>query len=188
MDEKFAYEQDISQNYGSNLSKASLARRIIAYIIDSIILLVLLTIILMILIFAGVFVMPQLTVGISRFRRPESLMALSLVYGLELIYFTYFESRKSSGATPGKRLVSIKVMNRYGDLASLEKSFLRNLLRLIWFIPCIGLIILIIDIVLIADKDQRIGDTLAGTYVIKKEERLEKEIQEPASTEYMKYT
>jgi len=86
---------------------------------------------------------------------------------IHLAYFTFLESEKGGGATIGKRVLDIKVVDEYGKKVDLVTSFIRNIVRWLWQIPCIGLIILIIDVVLIADSDQRIGDRLASTYVVK---------------------
>ncbi len=98
-----------------------------------------------------------------------SVLYLFFVNGLILAYFTIFESKKGWGATPGKRLMNIKVVNDYGRKISIGASFLRNLLRFIWSIPCIGIFIIIIDVLLVAEKDARIGDMLAQTAVIKQQ-------------------
>lgn len=70
-------------------------------------------------------------------------------------------------ATPEKKFVNIEVDAELRDV-TFFKSFLRNITRVLWSIPCFGLIILGINILLISDKDRRIGDYIAGTRVVKK--------------------
>jgi len=170
VDQEFS-QQDFGLSYTTPVNNASLISRIIAYIIDSIILLVFTMVIILILVFLGILTLGLLTdidfqFGLWMFRGFEILILGPIIYGLELVYFTIFESDEGWGATPGKKLLNIKVVDEYGNQISLGNSFVRNLLRLLWFIPCIGLIILLIDIVLIADSDQRIGDKVAMTDVV----------------------
>ncbi len=170
VDEGFS-QQDFGISYTKPVNNASLISRIVAYIIDSIILLVLSVIMILILVFLGIMTFGIFTdidsqFGLWMFGGFEILILGPIFYGLELIYFTIFESDDGWGATPGKKLLNIKVVDEFGNQISLGNSFVRNLLRLLWFIPCIGLIILLIDIVLIADSDQRIGDKVAMTDVV----------------------
>ena len=82
---------------------------------------------------------------------------------LWLVYFTYFEG--TSGQTPGKKFGHIKVLKSDGTSCDFGAALVRNLLRIIDSLP----FIYILGIILIAatDKHQRLGDMLAKTIVVK---------------------
>ncbi len=79
-----------------------------------------------------------------------------------LLYFTYFEG--TSGQTLGKRLVSIKVVKENGKKMTYADAFIRSILRIVDGIAAylIGFIV-----VLASEKKQRVGDMAAGTLVVK---------------------
>lgn len=79
-----------------------------------------------------------------------------------ILYFSYFES--TSGQTPGKRAMGIKVTKEDGSKASFGDALVRTILRIIdgIFIYILGLII-----ILVTEKKQRLGDILARTVVVK---------------------
>ena len=83
---------------------------------------------------------------------------------LPAVFFLYwfFQDGLKSGQSFGKRMLSIRVINsKDGTSCTYRKSFLRNLLLLI---PIINFI----DIgFMFGKKQQRLGDMLAGTYVVK---------------------
>jgi len=155
---------------GSRFNYASTLRRIGAYIIDMILLLILTFLLFLVFFFSGfvsweILVEGEPTSLFPGFFFPFYLVGISSI--IDLIYFTILESKKGWGATIGKKVLDIKVIDEYGRKIDLGTSFVRNIARLLWQIPCIGFIILIIDVVLMADSDQRIGDRLASTYVVK---------------------
>lgn len=159
---------------GSRFNHASTLRRIGAYIIDSIIL----WFILMVL-FLGFYLLGVVSLGAfmeiasdnitSSFFRTSYLFLVGLGAVINLTYFTFLESEKGGGSTLGKRFLNMGVVDEYGEKVAFGPSFIRNLARILWQIPCIGFIILIIDVFLIAESEQRIGDWLANTYVVKEE-------------------
>jgi uncharacterized RDD family membrane protein YckC len=70
-----------------------------------------------------------------------------------------------NGKTPGKRIASIKVIRDGGFPVEVTSSFIRNLIRIVDFIP-FYYFTGIISIVLNKNK-KRLGDIVAGTIVIK---------------------
>ena len=70
-----------------------------------------------------------------------------------------------NGKTPGKRIASIKVIRDGGFPVEVTSSFIRNLIRIVDFIP-FYYFAGIISIVLSKNK-KRLGDIVAGTMVIK---------------------
>jgi len=82
---------------------------------------------------------------------------------LWLIYFTYFEG--TSGQTIGKKFAHIRVVKEDGPRCDFGSALIRSILRIVDSLPTLY----ILGIILIAatDKRQRLGDMLAKTVVIK---------------------
>lgn len=94
-------------------------------------------------------------------------MALGLfmlvVFLTEWFYGAFFET-VFSGRTPGKMLVSLRVVREDGAPASLPDFVLRNLLRGVDYLPGVfgvALVVMTLD-----RKLRRVGDLVAGTVVV----------------------
>ncbi len=171
MKQDYTYQQPTGGQSYSPINPASTLRRIAAYIIDIILIGLIQGLIIGILFFMGffsfqMFLQPS-SPGFGSFFGGLQLAFTSLSAIIQLGYFTLMESEKFSGATLGKKLLSIKVVGENGKEVDIEPSFIRNLARLLWSIPCVGFIILIVDVILIHEDGQRIGDRIADTYVVK---------------------
>jgi uncharacterized RDD family membrane protein YckC len=79
------------------------------------------------------------------------------------LYFVLFEG--VSGATPGKKLLGLRVVSEDGGRAGLARSLLRNILRIVDGLPTLG----IVAAVLISTSDERarFGDRVAETRVVR---------------------
>lgn len=90
------------------------------------------------------------------------LMLLAF-FGLEWLYPVVFEVWK--GATPGKRAMGLAVVHDDGTPIGLPASMIRNLLRVVDFLPLlygVGLVAVLLD------RDfRRLGDLAAGTLVLR---------------------
>jgi uncharacterized RDD family membrane protein YckC len=87
-----------------------------------------------------------------------------LMFALWILYFTYFEA--TSGQTLGKRLLGIRVIStRTGRPPDLGNSLIRNVLRIIDWLPAFYL--LGFFVALISGRKQRMGDLAAGTIVVR---------------------
>jgi uncharacterized RDD family membrane protein YckC len=79
-------------------------------------------------------------------------------------YFVFFEWRWA-GATPGKRLFGLRVIQTDGLRCSLERVVLRNFLRIVDWLPALygvgGLS------ALLSRRGARLGDLAAGTVVVR---------------------
>lgn len=78
-------------------------------------------------------------------------------------YFIVFET-VWTGRTPGKRLLGIRTIAQDGRPASFFAVTVRNLLRLVDFLPTgylLGVVVMFID-----GRERRIGDLAAGTVVV----------------------
>lgn len=78
-------------------------------------------------------------------------------------YHTFFEWR--SGKTLGKYLVSIRAVESDGSSLTLRSSLLRNLLRIVDWLPLFY--VLGIVLVVVSDGRVRLGDRVGGTAVVR---------------------
>lgn len=85
-----------------------------------------------------------------------------LSFAFYIAYYTYLEGTR--GQTIGKMITKIKVVRENGSPIDMEQAFKRNILRVID-----GLFVYIIGAILIwrSDKQQRLGDRVAKTVVVK---------------------
>ena len=95
---------------------------------------------------------------------------LGLVGGLFLLvfqfaYFIYFEG--SSGQTPGKRLVSIVVVTSDGQPIGYREAAIRTVLRIVDGLGIFVPYLVALALVLLTDDNQRLGDIVADTVVVK---------------------
>ncbi len=106
----------------------------------------------------------ELALGLS------SLARTLIAAGLFLIlwcYWTVFEV-VWNGQTLGKRLVRIRVVKSDGSPVTVFSSAVRNLLRVVDFLPAcypVGLITMLVD-----KRHRRLGDLLAGTVLVRDEQ------------------
>jgi uncharacterized RDD family membrane protein YckC len=78
-------------------------------------------------------------------------------------YYVFFEMLWN-GQSPGKRWVGLRVIRADGTPITLSESFIRNLARLVDFLPAaygVGVITMFID-----KQSRRLGDLAAGTLVV----------------------
>jgi uncharacterized RDD family membrane protein YckC len=145
---------------------ASIGNRFLACAIDHAIQIV--TIILMVIAFTVVANYSRLGDRVSN--APKWVIALAIVVLFLLIsgYFTFFEWLWN-GQTPGKRWLKLRVIREDGRPITFFEAAVRNLLRDFDMMPApfysVGLIS-----VFISSKDQRIGDMVAGTVVVRERE------------------
>jgi uncharacterized RDD family membrane protein YckC len=101
---------------------------------------------------------------------PKWVWALGIVVMSAILsgYFSFFEWLWS-GQTPGKRWLKLRVIREDGRPVTVWEAFLRNTLRLFDMMPApfysIGLIS-----VFSSARDQRVGDMVAGTVVVRERE------------------
>ncbi len=102
--------------------------------------------------------------GLSSFAR--TLVLVGTFFGL-WIYWTALEVAWN-GQTPGKRLLRIRVVKSDGSPVTVFSSAVRNLLRVVDFLPAcypVGLITMLVD-----KRHRRLGDLLAGTVLVRDEQ------------------
>lgn len=133
----------------TGLEYAGLGSRAIAIIIDSIILIIV----------GGA--IATFTVGVGTgIADPGNLILTSI----GLLYFILLEAYMD-GQTIGKKLVNIKVVAEGGSELDLVGSLIRNVLRIIDALPFFYIIGIIV--IIVSDDNQRIGDIVGKTYVVK---------------------
>lgn len=86
------------------------------------------------------------------------------------VYFIYFEAEY--GQTVGKMLMNIVVVTEDGDPITYRESTIRTLLRIVDALPFFYLIGLIA--IYLTDRNQRLGDLLADTVVVKTKEKVDR--------------
>ncbi len=86
------------------------------------------------------------------------------VFAAVYLYDILFEVL-ASGRTPGKRVTHLRVVRARGTPVDLPASAIRNLLRLIDWLPAAYLVGLVS--ILLTRRNQRLGDLAAGTLVIR---------------------
>ena len=107
--------------------------------------------------------------GVAGALTEASLSAVSgftLIVTLVLIwaYFILLEWLWN-GQTIGKRIFKLRVINEDGSPARFTAVLIRNLLRLVDFLPAfygVGVLVIVLS-----PKSQRLGDLAAGTYVVR---------------------
>jgi uncharacterized RDD family membrane protein YckC len=90
-------------------------------------------------------------------------------FALQWGYYVFFETRWN-GQSPGKRRVGLRVIRSDGTPITLAESIIRNLLRLIDFMPAyygVGVVTMFID-----RQARRLGDLAAGTFVVHDREEI----------------
>jgi len=164
-DEAIKADQEILEFYQKQLKgkPAEFWRRLVAYLLDSIIVIVLF------------FIIVNILAKSFRFHKAEdvrTLMRMTSLF-LWLIYFILFES-SSLQATPGKLIMKLKVVNREGEKITVIRAFLRYLARLLSMIILgIGYLFMLSDI-----RKTALHDILTRTSVIYRADRFDTDLGE----------
>jgi uncharacterized RDD family membrane protein YckC len=125
-------------------------RRVLAYVVDSV---------LMGLIW-GVAVLAGTALGDAGF--------LSMVFlGIVAMSIYFFLLEGLYGYTPGKYLLGLVVVRSDGSNCTVGASIVRNLLWIVDALPTANLVAMVL--ILVTDDNQRVGDLLADTVVVKRQ-------------------
>ena len=104
---------------------------------------------------------------------PKWMLAavIILVFVLWSGYFAIFEWLWN-GQTPGKRLLKLRVIREDGRPVTLWEAAARNLIRLFDMMPWVGIPFYSIGLISVfaSSRDQRVGDFVAGTVVVRERE------------------
>lgn len=152
------------------LTLAGVGSRAIAAIIDAAIKLVLITAVI-VAFFGGT------TLFDSTFRETADpfdafligvAISVVIIFVVNFFYDVLFETL-ASGRTPGKRMTGLRVVRTGGGSVGFTASAIRNLLRIVDVLPTaygVGIIS-----VVVSSKNQRLGDMVAGTLVVRERQR-----------------
>jgi uncharacterized RDD family membrane protein YckC len=102
---------------------------------------------------------------------PKWFYALMIIFVFLIVflYFAFFEWLWN-GQTPGKRLLKLRVIREDGRPITFWEAFVRNLLRTFDMMPTPPLYSVGLIAVFISNRDQRVGDFMAGTVVVRERE------------------
>jgi len=132
-------------------------RRLVAFIIDSII------IIACTLIIIAIIAIPLIILGVMTgfpWYLLDPFLFLFFVGILSVLYFTFFETYY--GSTFGKRIMNLKTTKLDGQKPSLDLVFIRNLSKIYWVLVLIDTVI---GLATPGDPHQKLSDRYAGTIV-----------------------
>lgn len=124
-------------------------------------------------------IMPQSAAAVvSGYALAAALLVMFLLIWGYFLLFEFF----ASGRTPGKMLAGIQVMQENGQSLTFLSSAVRNLLRIIDFLPLLYLLGILM--IFFHPRHKRVGDLAAGTIVVyqrrskraRKQDRLETEM------------
>jgi len=147
--------------YQQGLAHGGILRRLVAGIIDWI-LLAIASIIILVILFLG-----TLGFGFFKWGFFTSFYFIGIYAVLSFFYFWIMEASPRQ-ATIGKSFMQIRVVDdTYFQRIDLTRSLFRTAGRLVWSIPLLGVLLFILDGLLIVIKDRRIGDFLGHTIVVK---------------------
>jgi uncharacterized RDD family membrane protein YckC len=85
-------------------------------------------------------------------------------FGMTFFYYVLFEVL-GGGRTPGKRWTGLRVVRSGGSPVTFVRSMLRNVLRIVDFLPAFYLVGMLA--IFITNQNQRLGDVAAGTLVVR---------------------
>jgi len=128
--------------------------RVLAYLMDLLIRIGVLIAAGMLLMFAGFIFGFQVAAGLN----------LLLTFFVMFFYYIIFEAGKR-GASPGKRVMGLRVVDTSGAPISFGQSFIRNMLRFADGMPLFSYGFGLLS-TLMTQRFQRLGDLLANTVVV----------------------
>lgn len=151
------FQIETAQNVSIQQNAAGIGERILAYLIDSLI------------IIAYVIVVIFITVALDLDLGDQ--WVFQLIFGLPLfLYFLLWETFWD-GKTPGKAAVKIRVVRLDGSRPTFSNYLIRWLLRIVDVTLSSGGVAIVT--ILLNGKGQRLGDMAAGTTVINENPRIQ---------------
>lgn len=155
---------DTPENVAFNYEVAGIASRCLAGAIDTFILLII-----QIIVYLTLFAVLGVTVGelsIEDESASSWIIAILGLVGFALFwgYYIFFELRWN-GQSPGKRRMHLRVVRTDGMPITFSESLIRNLVRLVDFLPVyygLGLTVMFVN-----SQARRLGDMAAGTLVVR---------------------
>lgn len=153
---------DTTQNVSINTINSGIGKRFLAALVDMLVLI-------------GLFIILNLILVTTNLVEFEYV---SIFFSIIFFFYNFIFEVFTDGGSPGKASQRIKVVKVTGESASVFQYFIRALLRPIDIIMGVGLIVMIFN-----KYNQRLGDLIAGTTVIKSGEKISLEDTIMASVE-----
>ncbi len=153
---------DTPENVIFNYEIAGIGSRFIATLVDSTIIVLLQILVILVTFVVGTLSFDAFNLGEELyvwFAAILGLISFLLFWG----YYIFFEM-VWNGQSPGKRIIGLRVLRSDGTPVSFAGSTIRNLIRLIDFLPLyygVGVVTMFID-----RRSRRLGDMAAGTQVV----------------------
>ena len=152
---------DTPENVAFGYDVAGIGSRFLAALVDTLIIAVLLLVVFM----TGAFLTRTILDNLSDSATGWivaliGLIAFAFLWG----YYIFFELLWN-GQSPGKRWVGLRVIKTDGTPITLSESIIRNLVRLVDFLPAyygLGVVVMFVN-----DQARRLGDLAAGTLVVR---------------------
>ncbi|ANQ51810.1 RDD family protein [Flammeovirga sp. MY04] len=144
-----------SQNVNLRLQKANVTSRILAYLLDLVILL-------------SAYLLP-----LSLFAYIEAKLAiqiLSVLMGFVILVYQYLMEIFFDGQSLGKSALKIKVVSKDGTPLRVSQLTLRWLFRFVDIAISNGMVAILT--IILGEKGQRVGDIVAGTMVISEKKKV----------------
>ncbi|MBW3517987.1 RDD family protein [Flavobacterium sp. NKUCC04_CG] len=152
-----------TQNVAISFDNASIGDRILAFVIDMVIkILYVIAIVFLLELFRG----DRLLRGMDNW----SQVAMYLLIFSPVVFYTLFFEIFMQGRTPGKLVTKIKVIKIDGYQAQVGDYLIRWVFRLIDLLLSSGVIGILA--IILTDKNQRLGDMVAGTAVISTKQKI----------------
>jgi uncharacterized RDD family membrane protein YckC len=159
-----AWRIDTPENVAFDYAVAGIGSRFLAAIVDSLLILVLQAVVnVTMLLLAGLLGASSAGMGtgpLGWLFAVLGLVSFVLLWG----YYVFFEILWN-GQSPGKRWVGLRVIRIDGTPITASESVIRNLVRLVDFLPVyygIGVVTMFVN-----DRARRLGDLAAGTIVVR---------------------
>jgi uncharacterized RDD family membrane protein YckC len=157
------YSISTPENVDLHLEIAGLGNRLLAQLIDGVIML---AIGLFFLVIGVIFAVVVAASGLdsktkSIFYAVIVMVIIFILFILQNGYFLVFEGAWR-GQTPGKKLAEIRVIEQNGQPIGWAAAIIRNLMRLIDSVMFLGILVILMD-----KNERRLGDMAAGTIVIR---------------------
>jgi len=147
-----------TQNVNINFNTASAGERVLAYLLDLVVIIAYYVVIYYIIL--NLLNGEQLMAGFDEWTE----RAIQGIISLPVLFYALWQESLMEGQTFGKRIMKIKVIKIDGYQASFGDYLIRWILRIVEVTPPLSFIGLIS--MMVSGKTQRLGDMAAGTAVI----------------------
>ncbi len=144
-----------AQNVKLNYELAGVGTRILAYILDALIMSAYIVLVVVLFMY---FFFEKMNLD------DDTLIVIGILFYLPILIYSFVFEALFNGQTPGKKIMKIKVVRVDGSSPTIGNYFMRWLLQFVDFQCFSGLVAIIA--ISTSEKGQRLGDMAAGTTVI----------------------